>query len=141
MIGVEAGPVHCPGLLLKGRDPSRCCLSFQAAPSPSMHPSSGWSLNGLEGCGAGDPGIPGQRVGDVRPDQPRARQLTCLRTLLGSGFLAYRFRKGLDCAVQSALPHTAVGSSGTVRLPFPNRPSGPVSAEAAGLGVPPVLLL
>ena len=77
MIGVEAGPVHCPGLLLKGRDPSRCCLSFQAAPSPSLHPSSGWSLNGLEGCGAGDPGIPGQRVGDVRPDQPRARQLTC----------------------------------------------------------------
>ena len=40
----------------EGRDPSRCCLSFQAAPSPSLHPSSGLSLNGLEWCGGGDPG-------------------------------------------------------------------------------------
>ena len=71
-----SGPVHCSDLLLKGWDPSRCCLSFQAAPSPSLHPSSGLSLNGLEWCGGGDPGIPGQCVGDVRPDQPRARELT-----------------------------------------------------------------
>ena len=87
---------HLGSPIREGRDPSRCCLSFQAAPSPSLHPSSGLSLNGLEWCGWGwglapfaCPSChqavsfmfslartPGQRVGDVRPHQPRASKST-----------------------------------------------------------------